>query len=1485
MKHPLVLLLAIGMLLSTSQARLPLQKRHCQDPVLAGTIAGKKLAITTAHFVASTHGDFKSGITSMHKWINGVQGSSIDKDAAIRSFNFNYRVYYKTFSHTFHDHSEKRKACILSQCGQDLKAKKAHLHKLHLKARRINKSLHQLKIKLRTPGINKAIFNQIKEQQQTLLLKRNLVRQQIADAASKISKCASHLEQGSAKTREIKEKEVMTMNDNLHRLRAKHAHYNEKVTNLKFKLRGTKDKFKRDALLKKVQRLEAVVRSTHIQINKLTKCLAGNQKAANFARDTAEAAAAAQEQSKEDLAWQKLLQKEVRRKSSVFEWKRKIKVMNHQLTNTLKRIRDLRGQLTCIKNKADVEKDALKKKRLIRRMEVVQARIGTSIHHSMTLKKEVVKSNSELKISGIKLRKVTEEQVFKAKLLLEKKEKSYSSAKAKLYRTQKDLMNLRQKLIRTTKLSKRRHIHEKIHKEELKVSKQKQRFSNCKKQIHIAEKRYVHAKRLNHVDTRDFKRVVRDVTRPTMKGLKNDLKRCAKRSRALRHKSANARGDIQRLTVKIDKLKDKISQTKDLLVKKRHRHAIERYRKEIKSKITIINRVNRHVKYERHLMKEDRRKIDQLKKKRNYVISCQRAKIAELKKRGALLCHCGVSSIVLKRIKRDITLFKKRKHELKKKKKAMRKDIRKVEKLRRKLRRTTDPVQVKDLKRKLKIQKRLVSKEKRIVKTENHYLIKVAKTTQKERAQIKKAKIQRKQTLKLLKEQKALLRKMMKKTKSFKFGHKSPKDAKKDVAKDLKKVKRAQAKAKKDEAKIQGLAKKVKALKAQLKTEKDFVKKEILLKKIKHVLKKENKKKKQLKRENLKVKEKKKELKKAKKEVKKAIRRQAIKKERKYQAHENKKIQKIQRKVTLKKEKLLRIERKTEKTRIQLKFARKKEDKAKLRRHIRHYERKVERLNKKIKKVETVLVKRQTKLDKHIKGLVKKNTEKIKKNKTALKKEKVALKAEKKVHYDLKQKYVQMKDQMKVMKFKDEKAKNAYEKKMKDLKKKVHVSHKKVKKIQKKMRHVRRHISNERKFIYQQRVLKKKSFGKKVQNCKKEITFREIRIKKDVKDLEHVQFHLKSATGNKKKELIFRQKQLKKAITIEKKSVEVAKKDLKVYSSKYIKEESIIRKACAKSFHKSQVKVAAAKAAVHKLKVERKALKLKLKTITDAKIRKDLKSKLKAITRKVNSSSSHYRKIQSRLITKKSQYKASNESRQNEYKSSLVKYKLLVGKCQKISWHLRENKKMIKFWQTKIAEFKKKLACLGGEDKTIQVYIKTHMDEANKKLEKLNGKRKLWKGHLSVKKQKLEMERTVIKSYHSHYIKHFKTEMTQVGKSIASEKKNIANEYKQISAMKKSLEKVVNPEERKRIHREVESVQIHIEKEKKHLEHQEAKISKDKTLEKTHESELKVVESKEESKIMEAQFIHEHKHEEFEENLAHIKIAPAAPAKKKLLLI
>jgi hypothetical protein len=166
-KNILVILLVLGIAMSgnlgmvNAKLRPPKRVHHCVDPAIAGTLAGKKLAISTAHFVASTGAPFASGIQTMHKWINNVHGKSIDKDAAIRSFNLNYKIYFNSFSAAFHHKQQVNTACHLKQCSANMARRKHHLKVLHHKMAAEKKHIIKLRHETRLKGINANLKKQL----------------------------------------------------------------------------------------------------------------------------------------------------------------------------------------------------------------------------------------------------------------------------------------------------------------------------------------------------------------------------------------------------------------------------------------------------------------------------------------------------------------------------------------------------------------------------------------------------------------------------------------------------------------------------------------------------------------------------------------------------------------------------------------------------------------------------------------------------------------------------------------------------------------------------------------------------------------------------------------------------------------------------------------------------------------------------------------------------------------------------------------------------------------------------------------------------------------------------------------------------------------------------------------------------------------------------------------------------------------------------
>lgn len=1493
-KNILVVILVLGIAMSgnrgMAEAKLVAPKRvhHCVDPALAGTLAGKKLAISTAHYVASTGSPFASGIQTMHKWINSIHGKSIDKDSAIRSFNLNYKIYFNSFSAAFHHKEQVNRACHLKQCSVNMARRKHHLKVLHSTMSAENKEIIKLRHEIRLKGINPNYRKQIIQQIKSLKAK---IHQQEAETVKEdvqLKKCSKDLAEGERIEMELKQKEAMMLRDQVEGYKHKYRQYRKKVADLKYKLRQTTDMFKKNHLMMVVSRYEEYMKETMKSIQKFSKCYNTNMSEFRESRDVKAKAGITIGDTERDLEWERLKLKEAQQKKELIHWKKIIKEGEHKLDHQEKREVQLHGQLQCALEAIEHEKNVVKKRNLVRHYDLVKERLHRCKAHKLALKTKVIKETAQMKLTGVHLRKTTDLEVFKCRKRVDRSHQTYESNKNKLNHLVKEKMELSIKHNRCHKLSKRRAILKKMHKVDNHIKAQREKFLRCKHAVIKDDQLYTKTKRVDKCATRDAKRAIREVMIPTKHNLKNDVKMRLKKKAELIHKSNVARTDIRRTTVKIDKLKDHISREKELIVKQRLRRRIERYRKNIAGSIQHIHRIKRHLIYERKLIAEDRRELNTIKKRQNYIIKCQRARVAALKRQGALECSCGVSKIVLKRIKRDIQLFKKRKHILKKKKKQMRKEVRHIEKLRRKIRRTTDVVILKELKRKLHVEKKVLSKEKRIIKHQDHFMKKMAKQVRKQKTMIKKAKINQKRAKKMLKQQKKLLKKMLKKAKPFKAGRLTRKEAMKKVAKSIKKLAEAKKKTVKEKAKLAKEKKIITDLKAKLKTEKNFFKKQLLLKKIQHDIKKEKKLEKKVRRDEKKVKKDKLKIKKARKEAKKAAKLAIIRKERKRTLKAQKKIQKFNRKILIRKEKVLRFERKAEKIRVQLKFTTSKKTKRILMKKLKKANKMVNKTNKKIVKLAMIKKKKQQKANKRIKELIKKRSEIIKKNSSVFTKTKKALKVEKKKYFETKLKYKELEKKFKCT-CTDKKAKEALKKQLISIKKTMKASKTLIKKESKKIKHLRRKMSGAKKFIHKQEKIKQNQIHKQITHNQRDIHFRMVRVKKDYKRLADAKYRLKFVKSSAERKYIKKTiKHIKHVIKFEKTIVKEKKKALKTHFKKFVKLEAKRRARIVKDFKKERKVAHVLKKKLIIIDTKRKELKHTLKHTTDAKTKKALKRKLIEMSREEKLIKHKVAKKTSKLITESNKYKMIEHKRQAEYKSHEVKFKLLSTQIQKERWNLSENQKMIHYWESKIEDLQNKTKCMGDDDVTIRNLIKVQTEEANRHILRLKGVRKVYNSKLSILREKISLDRKVMVDYKKYMVGKFKSEEKHFESLIKEEKLDITESFKTIEVIKKKLAIEKDPAERTREHRQIEALQIHIEHEKKEESEHETKFSHEKSMEKKEQHDLEVIESKEEEKTIPTQFIHKHHHIEFEEDLAHPHVVgkgTKAKGAKKLLLI
>jgi hypothetical protein len=183
------------------------------------------------------------------------------------------------------------------------------------------------------------------------------------------------------------------------------------------------------------------------------------------------------EDTERDLEWQRLKLKEAEQKKELLHWKQIIKGDEHKLEHEEKREIELHGQLQCAREAIEHEKNVVKKRNLVRHFDLVKERLHRCKAAKLGLKTKVIKETAQMKLTGVHLRKTTDQEVFKCRKRVDRSHQKYESNKKKLNHLVKEKMELEIKHRKCHKLAKRRALQKKIDKTNVHITKPSARSS------------------------------------------------------------------------------------------------------------------------------------------------------------------------------------------------------------------------------------------------------------------------------------------------------------------------------------------------------------------------------------------------------------------------------------------------------------------------------------------------------------------------------------------------------------------------------------------------------------------------------------------------------------------------------------------------------------------------------------------------------------------------------------------------------------------------------------------------------------------------------------------------------------------------------------------------------------------------------------------------------------------------------------------------
>lgn len=1457
------------------------------DPYLAGVLAGEKLAKSTADFVTLTHSDVESGTKTMKKWLKNLPADEVDKKTAMQSFNFNYKVFVEANKRAMKERCEIQRERECRRCAAEVKKDKIVLGGHNRRSASLEKKIKHLKSQLSLPGVNVNIRRIKQGKLNQLIHQKKLVDATIKQKELSMAHCATILKDCATNGQDAFEKASLKCQDQLEALKKKYEAYNEKAISVKFMLRDVKDHFKRTKMTKEAHHYEAKARATKGKIaSKAKECARLAKGASRFSNKVTHFKGSLQKAEKA-LEFQGAKSKESKYKKDMEDLVRRISLERARLQKNKLKSKLLGQKMSCILHQIAHTKDVVRKRTLIRHLQVVKKLITRTNTHCHTLKKEIHKKKITLHKKTIHVKGVAAKEMKSCKKRYLAVAHKVKVCRSKIFRYRKAETKLKMKLAKCIDSKQRKQVKHSILLIRKKLHKQKGKMVRCKKSFRASKKEFHKFKRASHVIARNCRRIVRKVRRPSINLAKKEMKMIQRKSKQLRKKSSRCRKDIQKYTIKIEKAKDQLTQTKNPIKRKEILKKIHRFRRNIHHQKVHIRRISKHIRYERTVLAKDRKEIQAQKKRRHTLISCQKAKLDKLKKRGALICKCATSKMAIRKMHHDVKVFREKRHEIGVRKRHLRKLKRNIHDIRRQLKHTKDKTIIKTLKHKLKHELKQESRKRKVIAAEKKYVHKMSKVIIKERTKLRQAKIARRKSRIMIAKQKKVLRKMSKKRDKFRFKRISVKEAKGIIKRDEKKVTQVKALIKARKAKLVLVITKIQKMKEAAKKETDYTKRQKLIRKIHKLKKKEKRLIHKVKSTKHKLLRKEKKLIRARKLEKKCIakskRAKAMRKQRKAMLR----VEATKRKLFLRQQKVQRLELKITKMKSKVKFTKNKKIKAKLIAILRKTEKKVLKANKKSRAMAVKITKKEKQLNHKLRVVLIKRKQRITKN---IKKRKV-MKAKiiegRKKMFKMKEHVAELiKKKCKCAGSCDAIVQKTIKKEIRETKRKMKVQRHLIKHYKRTIVHCKRTIHSNKRFIWHQEKLKEIRFKKNIQMAKKDIHYRESRIKRSWSTVRRHELKLKFTKDfETKRRLKLRIYKLKKFIKAEKKIVNMSRNNVKKENFKFIKLESKRRERIRKCYKINYLKTHKYTHKYHTYHKKLVYLKRIFKQVKSVKQIREIRAKIVLTTRKEERAKKSMYHFKAKLHNARNKFREVEAKRESEYKQTMIKYVSMVKKIQQVNFKLHINHQHISQAEELLAGFERKAKCLGKADHTIRKYLKRQILVTKAKIVSLKTSRHLLKNKLSWFEQRIKFDRQVIQNYDSYYIKKYSEDRVQLKKEEAEEKNIVDRCYKKIDKCKTDLVSIKDPIRRRSFQREIEEEQKTIEKQKAKINHKADQVHTCKVKVKEFQKKLDDLQSREQEKkwahSMKKKLIEKKRKEKAEKEKALKKKAGA----KKLLLI